>query len=108
MPGDAAAMHSIGCADGAAERAWRQRRIALFRRQSSDCLHAAEEGERVGIGRQALFLDNSRKRLDLGKPAFQALTREHSAPLGEAIGAERRVKQDTDWGKEARARTHVR
>ena len=100
MPGDAAAMRGIGCADGAAERAWRQRRVALFWRQSSDRLHAAEEGERVGIGRQALFLDNPRKRLDLGKPAGQALAREHAAPLGEAVGAERRVKQDSAGGEQ--------
>ena len=100
MPGDAAAMRGVGCADGAAERAWRQRRVALFWRQSSDRLHAAEEGERVGIGRHALFLDDPRKRFDLGKPAGQALAREHAAPLGEAVGAERRVKQDTAGGEQ--------
>src|SRR6185437_17036860 len=78
-----------------------KRRVALFRRQPSDCLHEAEEGERVGIGRQALLLDNPRERLDLGKPAFQALAREHAAPLGEAVGAERRVKQNTAGGEQA-------
>ncbi len=100
VPGDAAAVHSVGGADGAAQRAWRKRRVALFWRQSADRLHAAEEGERVGIGRQALLLDDPRKRLDLGKPACQPFARQHAAPFGEALRPERRVEQDTARGEQ--------
>src|SRR3990170_1506557 len=62
VPGDAAAVLRVGGADGAAKRARGKPRIALLRREPADRLHAAEEGQRVRIGRQTLLLDNPGKR----------------------------------------------
>jgi adenosylmethionine---8-amino-7-oxononanoate aminotransferase len=95
VPSDAAAELCIGGVDGAAKRAWRQRRVTFLRRKPADCLHALEESKRTFIGEKTLFLDDAWKLVDLGKPARKPQFRKHLAPFGKALEAECGVEQDT-------------
>ena len=68
----------VGGADGAAKPAWRQRGVALARRQAADSLHAAEEAERVGVSDDALLIDDAGKLGDFEETDGQCLFFEHA------------------------------
>jgi len=104
VPGDAAAELNIGGVDGATKRASRQRCIAFMRRKPTDGLHALEEGERVLVGEDALFLDNARELVDVGKSAWKAKLGKHGSPFREALRPERCIEKDAA-GREQRLET---
>ena len=76
-----------------------KRRVALAWGQAADRLHAAQEAERVGVGDDALLLDDAGKLGDVEEPDWQALLFEHVAPLGEALAADRGVDQHAAGGE---------